>query len=101
MMAEVIAAKAVHEELRTDAEQMIEVQRAYIELLTGYLTDTHGQDVEPDPAFVMSPDMMAELESASAEEAEQMFLLITGSARDTSPHWGGQMREASTAHSQN
>jgi uncharacterized protein (DUF305 family) len=76
MMAEVIAEKAVHDELRAEAETIIEAQTAEIDLLTTYLSDTYDQEVEPDPAFVMSPDMMAELESATPEMAEKMFLLM-------------------------
>ena len=97
MMAEVIAEKAVHDELRADAQAIIEAQMAEIDLLTTYLSDTYDQEVEPDPAFVMSPDMMAELESATPEMAEKMFLLMMREHHQTAILMGEMALETGVA----
>lgn len=97
MMAEVIAAKAVHEELRADAEAIIEAQMAEIDLLTTYLADTYDQEVAPDPAFAMSPDMMAEMESATPEMAEKMFLLMMREHHQTAILMGEMALETGVA----
>lgn len=73
-MSQIIQQKAPTQQLRNDAAMMIEEQQSEIELLTGYLSSTYGQEVEPDPRFVMPDSMMQELRDATPEMAEIMFL---------------------------
>jgi uncharacterized protein (DUF305 family) len=75
-MAEIIARKAVHPELRDEAEQIIQEQEDEIAMLTTYLQQTHGQQVQPDRRFAMMPDMMQMLRDADPMMAEKMFLLM-------------------------
>lgn len=75
-MAQIIQQKAVNQQLRDDAGMMIQEQQSEIQQLTNYLNSTYGQDVAPDPRFVMDPAMVQELRNASPENAEIMFLLM-------------------------
>ena len=73
-MSMIIQQKAPTQQLRNDAAMMIEEQQSEIEQLTSYLSSTYGQEVEPDPRFVMPDSMMQELRNATPEMAEIMFL---------------------------
>jgi uncharacterized protein (DUF305 family) len=75
-MAQVIAQKATHPELRDEAQEMIKEQQDEIAMLTTYLQRTHGQQVQPDRRFMMMPDMMQMLRDADPMMAEKMFLLM-------------------------
>lgn len=74
--AQILADKAPHQELRADTATIIETQRMEIDLLSGYLMDTYDMEVEPDPAFVMAPEMMQMLMDAEPAAAEIMFLFM-------------------------
>ncbi|MBA2631968.1 MAG: DUF305 domain-containing protein [Chloroflexi bacterium] len=75
-MAQAIVDRAPHQEVRAAAAQIIEDQQSEIGMLTSFLEDTYGVEVEPDERQMMSVEMMAELENATPEMAEAMFLLM-------------------------
>lgn len=76
MMAEAIADRAPHGDVRESAAKMKQDQRAEIALLTRYATDVLGVEVDPDERMSMADSMMAELDDAEASRAELMFLLL-------------------------
>lgn len=82
-MAQMVVERAPHQEVRDAAGKIIEDQKAEIEMLTTYLRDTHGQELDRDERQVMSHDMMQELETSDPEMAETMFLLMMREHHET------------------
>lgn len=72
--AQMVVDTAPHQEVRDQAAIIIQMQQEEIALLTGYLRDTYGQELDPDERFMMSPEMMQQFESADPAMAESMFL---------------------------
>lgn len=72
--AQAIVDTAPHQEVRDEAAKIIETQQEEIDLLTGYLRDTYGMELDLDERFVMPSGMVQQLESAEPEMAESMFL---------------------------
>lgn len=75
-MSEMVQPKIVHQQLLDDTMQIIEDQQMEIQLLTDYLNTTYSQELMPDERFMMSHDMMMQLQNASPEMAEIMYLLM-------------------------
>lgn len=88
-MAEIVVDKAPHQEVRDAAAKIIEDQQMEIDTLTGYLSAAYGQELDRDERQVMSHGMMQELEDASPEMAEKLFLLMMREHHETAVIMGG------------
>lgn len=75
-MVQIMQSKVVNQPLQDELNQMISSQTEEINLLTSYLQQTYGQSVQPDARFQMSPSMMQQLQNATPQMAEQMFMLM-------------------------
>ena len=86
--SQIMRDKAVNPELREEAVKAIEEQQMEIEQLTSYLSTTYGMEVEPDPAFVMEPEMLQQLRDATPEGTEIMFMLMMREHHQTAIEMG-------------
>lgn len=75
-MAKAMQPKVVNQPLGDEINQMITSQTKEIQDLTSYLQQTYGQSVQPDTRFQMDPSMMQQLQDATPQMAEQMFMLM-------------------------
>lgn len=74
-MASIIAEKAPHAEVRQAAEMIIQAQTTEIAELERYLQEEYGQQPDPDPRVMLPPTLVQQIQTASPEQAEKIFLL--------------------------
>ncbi len=87
-MAEMVVDDAPHKEVRDAAARIIEDQEREIEMLTGFLRDTYGVELDRDERQLMSEDMMGMIEDAEPQMGEQMFLLMMREHHQTAIEMG-------------
>lgn len=96
-MAEMVVDRAPHDQVRRVAARIIEDQEREIELLTSFLRDELGKELDRDERQVMSDAMMGEIEDAEPEMAEKMFLLMMREHHQTAVEMGELVIEKATS----